>query len=450
MVVKHFKAFLAFLFFFIYLNDAAAIVAEEFVLPNGMKVIVQPDRRAPVVVSQIWYRVGSAYEQDGITGISHALEHMMFKATKTTESGQFSRLVSKRGGRENAFTSTDFTAYYQQWAPENLDLSFRMEADRMRNLVIDSSEFSQERAVVLEERSLRVDDKPIAMAYEILKANAFLTSPYRHPIIGWRSDIEDLTVSDLKVWYDRYYHPNNATLIVVGDIDAADVFDLAEKYFGSIPKGPEIISKTRPEIEQKGGKRIEISSSKSNVQHIVLGYKVPSFKQALADRDIEEWEPLALEVLATVLDGFEGARLETSVVRKSKLATSTSVSYSWATLLPDLFTVSAIPRAGVSVLTLEKALRSEIAGLVKNPPAERELKKVIAQTVAESVFQMDSVAYQGILMGTLDSVGLDWRLKDKYVELVKNITSDQVSYVAEKYLSPESETVVHLIPGSSQ
>ena len=424
--------------------------AEEFNLANGLKIIVQPDYRAPVVVSQIWYRVGSAYEYDGITGISHALEHMMFKGTKSTKPGEFSEIVSQRGGTENAFTSTDFTAYYQQWSPENLELSFKLEADRMNNLVFDEQEFLQERAVVLEERSLRVDDNPTAQAYETLKANAFLTSPYRYPVIGWRADISELTVADLRRWYERFYHPNNSIIVVVGDVSAPEVFRLAKKYFGDIPKGPEIKVKSRREIPQNGNKRIVLTSEEARVEHLVLGYKTPSLKQAVIDDDVEEWEPFALEVLATVLDGFEGARLESSVVRKLKLATSTSVSYSWATLLPDLFTVSAIPEKNVSLDKLEGALKKEIAKLVSKPPVDTELRKVIAQTVAESVFQTDSIAYQAILIGSLEAVGLDWRLKEQYIDRVKSVTSEQVANVAEKYLMGDSVTVVHLVPGGAK
>ena len=424
--------------------------AEEFNLANGLKIIVQPDSRAPVLVSQIWYRVGSAYEYDGITGVSHALEHMMFKGTRTTKPGEFSKIVSQRGGNENAFTSSDFTAYYQQWSPENLELSFKLEADRMKNLVFDEKEFLQERAVVLEERSLRVDDNPTAQAYEMLKANAFLTSPYRFPVIGWRSDISDLTVADLRRWYEKFYHPNNAIIVVVGDVAASEVFRMAAKYFGDIPKGPEIKIKSRPEIPQNGNKRIVLTSEKARVEHLVIGYKTPSLKQAFTNDGVEEWEPFALEVLSTVLDGFEGARLESSVVRKLKLATSTSVSYSWATLLPDLFTVSAIPEKNVPLDKLELALKKEIAKLVSQPPADTELRKVIAQTLAESVFQTDSIAYQAILIGSLESVGLDWRLKDQYIERVKSVTSEQVAYVAEKYLMRDSTTVVHLLPGGAK
>ena len=260
MRVKYLKAYLLIILTLPWAAAHSKNMGEERRLDNGLKIIVQPDNRAPIVNSQIWYKVGSAHERNGITGISHALEHMMFKATKISESGAFSRLVSERGGSENAFTSTDFTAYYQQWAPENLEISFKMEADRMRNLVFESSEFVHEKAVVLEERSLRVDDRPISMAYEMLKANAFLTSPYRNPVIGWRADIEELTISDLERWYDRYYHPNNATIVVVGDVTADYVFDLAEKHFGGIPMGVIPSEKTRPEVKQSGSRSIEFQN----------------------------------------------------------------------------------------------------------------------------------------------------------------------------------------------
>ena len=204
--------------------------------------------------------------------------------------------------------------------------------------------------------------------------------------------------------------------------------------------------KKRPEVKQNGTKRVQVVSDKAKVSHLVLGYKTPSLRQALADENIADWEPYALEVLATVLGGYEGARLDASIVRRKKLATTTSISYSLATLLPDLLTISAIPREGISLEKLESALKKEISTLFQNPPSAKELEKVIAQTIAESVFQKDSIAYQAILIGSLDSVGLDWRLKDTYLQNIKSVTAEQVRFVTGKYLKPKSLTVISLIP----
>ena len=202
----------------------------EFTLDNQMKVLVKQDNRAPVVVHQVWYRVGSHFEHSGKTGISHILEHMMFKGTKNLKPGEFSKIVSKMGGSENAFTSTDFTAYYQVVGKQHLSEVMRLESDRMRNIILTDEEFIKERDVVTEERRWRTEDKPSGKLYEQFKATAFMSSPAHHPVIGWMSDIRSWTAEDARNWYQQWYAPNNANLVVVGDVDHQDVYDLAKKH----------------------------------------------------------------------------------------------------------------------------------------------------------------------------------------------------------------------------
>ena len=215
----------------------------EYQLDNGMQVIVKEDHRAPVAVSQVWYRVGASYEPDGITGISHALEHMMFKGTPQVGAGEFSRIISALGGTENAFTGSDYTAYFETLAVEHLERALELEADRMRNLLLDADEFAKEIAVVKEERRLRTEDKPSGRVYEQFNAVAWRSSPYRNPIIGWMNDLEHMTIDDLTAWYRRWYAPNNATLVVVGDVEPETVRAIAQRHFGTLaPSEPISVS----------------------------------------------------------------------------------------------------------------------------------------------------------------------------------------------------------------
>jgi len=418
----------------------------EYELDNGLELIVQEDHRAPVAVVQVWYRVGSSYEHDGITGISHALEHMMFKRTKKLETGEFSRLVAARGGRENAFTSYDYTAYFQQWSSENVQLSFELETERMHNLVIDDEEFAKEINVVLEERRLRTDDDPQSLAMEVARAAAFQTSPYRYPVIGWASDIKNMKATDLRAWYKRWYGPNNAIVVVVGDVDPTDVFALAKKHFGRLKKRDIPPPRPRPEVPQQGVKRIKIHSPTAKVPYLVLAFKVPTLTQAVTGQAVEESEIYALEVLAEVLDGDASARLNRNLVRGREIATQTSTGFSAAARLSTLFYCVAVPRDGTTLSELEHALLDEIDTLKVTPPSAEELERIKTRVVADAVYELDSVQHQAMLIGSLRAVGLDWRLKDTYVDAIKAVTFEQVQSVAKKYLKNSGLTITALIP----
>ncbi|OQX32545.1 MAG: peptidase M16, partial [Candidatus Sedimenticola endophacoides] len=219
----------------------------EFTLGNGMRVIVKEDHRAPIAVSQVWYKVGASYEPDGITGVSHLLEHMMFKGTQAHPPGEFSRIVAANGGEENAFTGSDYTAYYQTLSSDRLEIAFELEADRMRNLTLLEEEFLKEVEVVKEERRLRTEDSPTSLTYEQFSAVAYRSLPYANPVIGWMNDLENMSVEDLRRWYRLWYAPNNATLVVVGDVEPRQVLELAERHFG--PLAPEPVPPLKPLIE---------------------------------------------------------------------------------------------------------------------------------------------------------------------------------------------------------
>ncbi|MFT4565027.1 MAG: zinc protease, partial [Gammaproteobacteria bacterium] len=252
-------------------SASANNTTHEYMLDNGLKLIVQEDHRAPVAVVQVWYKIGSSSEYDGITGISHALEHMMFKGTEKVPSGTFSEIVAAKGGNENAFTSTDYTAYFQTWAAENVGLSFELEADRMGNLLLSETEFKNEIKVVLEERRLRTDDNPQALLGESAHAVAFQTSPYRQPVIGWAADLQAMEVDDLKSWYRRWYAPDNATVVVVGDVDPSAVNALAQKHFGPLKRQGVKQMRARPEVEQQGKKTLTVTSNKARVPYLYMG-----------------------------------------------------------------------------------------------------------------------------------------------------------------------------------
>ncbi len=423
-----------------------AAEVREFMLDNGLKLIVQEDHRAPVVVSQVWYRVGSSYEHEGITGVSHALEHMMFQGTERHPAGEFSRIISEHGGEENAFTGSDYTAYFQKMAKENLAVSFELEADRMRGLTLPETEFAKEIKVVMEERRLRTDDKPEALMVETAMAVAFETSPYRHPVIGWMHDLEAMTVADLRAWYERFYAPDNACLVVVGDVEPEAVLDLAKRHFGPLASGTRPAHMPAREVAQKGQRRVTVREV-ARLPQLLMAYKVPVLGSAVASPpEVPESEVFALEVLAEILSGGDSARLTRHLVREQEVAATASVGYNLGDRLESLFTLEAIPAEGRDLKTLEEALRREIERLRSELVPAEEIDRVKARVIARKVYEQDSMFYQAMLIGFLESAGLDWRLKDRYLDAVKAVTAEEVKAVATKYLIDDRVTVAVLEP----
>jgi len=423
----------------------AAATVHQYQLDNGLKILVKEDHRAPVVVSQVWYKVGSSYEHDGITGVSHALEHMMFKGTEKFPSGEFSRIISENGGRDNAFTGADYTAYFQTMEKSRLVISFELEADRMRFLSLPRDAFEKEIEVVKEERRWRTEDKPQSYMYEVAMATAYQTSPYRFPVIGWMQDLNNMTIEDLTDWYQKWYAPNNATVVVVGDVVPDEVYALAKQYFGPLPAGEPITMKVQEEVEQQGAKRVKVKRP-AELPYLMMLYKTPVVKPGSENQDEWDWEPYALEVLAGILDGGNSARIASRLIRGSEVAASASASYNMASRLDNLFKLSGTPAQGKSIQELEVAFRKVILDLQGNPVTEEELQRVKAQVISSDVYEKDSVFYQAMIIGILETVGLSWQLADKYVDRVKAVTTEQVMEVAKKYLIDDRLTVSELDP----
>jgi len=409
-------------------------------LANGLRVIVKTDRRAPVVVSMVWYRIGSIDEQNGVTGVAHVLEHMMFKGTKTVAPGEFSRLIAAAGGRDNAFTSRDYTGYFQTLHKSALPLSFRLEADRMANLVLSPDEFAKELKVVMEERRLRTDDRPHAVVYERLMAAALVAHPYRNPVIGWMSDLEHMSVDDTRVFYDRWYAPNNATVVVVGDVAPAEVFALAEQYFGAIPR--KILPPRKPQDEppQLGLRRLTIKAA-AELPYVLMAYRVPGIKKTA-----EDWEPYAMDMLESILSGNDAARLPQKLVKTDLVATSAGASYDGIGRGPAFFYRSGSPVAGRSAEQLEQNLRGEVKRVIDEGVTDEELKRVKAQVIAAQVYQRDSMFFQARQIGWMETIGLSYRDLDVFIEKLQQVTADQVREVARKYLIDDMLTVAYLDP----
>jgi len=420
-------------------NVAQAGVFER-TLPNGLKVVVKEDHRAPVVVQQIWYKVGSIDENTGTTGVSHALEHMMFNGTKTVPAGGFSKRIAAAGGRENAFTSTDYTAYFQQLYKSKLPLAMKLEADRMHNLNPTGKEFGKEIKVVMEERRMRTDDDPQARLYEVMMATSYEELPYHNPVIGWMSDLQKLTVNDVSAWYKEWYAPNNATLVIAGDVNPTEVFALAKRYYGSIPRHALPQRHNFFEPQQVGIKRV-IVKAPAELPRLVMAYHTPVLRDPAHD-----WKPYALEVLAGVLDGSESARLNRHLVREQQVAISADADYNDASRGPTLFTLDATPSTGKTVQDVEAALRGQIALLQKDGVSGDELKRVKAQITAAEVYKRDSVFYQAMQIGQLESIGLGYQAIPVMLEKLQAVTAEQVQQVAREFLQDDNLTVAVLDP----
>lgn len=419
-------------------------------LANGLRVIVKEDHRSPVVVSMVWYKVGSVDEPEGITGISHVLEHMMFKGTERYKPNEYSRIVAEQGGRENAFTSYDYTAYFQQLEKSRLPIAFELEADRMQNLKLDEAEFRKEIQVVMEERRLRTDDQPEALAYERFGTLAYKVHPYRHPVIGWMPDLERLTLDQVSDWYRRWYTPNNAVVVVVGDVKPKAVVELAKKYFGAIPARPTQRTPIPPEPPQQEPRRDTVRLP-AQVPYLLMGYHVPVLEPQSKEEQPqspahEPWEPFALTVLAGVLDGGESARFERELVREQRVAARIGTDYTSVARDPTMMLFSGTPTAEHTTADLEQGLRAQIERIKREPVSAQELERVKAQVVASDVFRRDSVFNQAMQIGRLALADLDLDLLDESVKRLRAVTAEQVSQVARKYLNDPNLTVTVLDP----
>lgn len=415
----------------------------EYLLDNGLKLIVKEDHRSPVVIHHIWYKVGSMDETNGTTGVAHALEHMMFKGTAEVPPGEFSRRIAAVGGRENAFTSRDYTAYYQQLHQRHLPMAMALESDRMSHLLLTEEEFNKEIQVVMEERRLRTDDQPRSLLYEKMIATAFQTHPYRRPVIGWMNDLEHMQVSDNQEWYNRWYAPNNAVLVVVGDVDPENVLALTKQHYGKANARPlPGIAERKPQAEppQVGIKRLRVKAP-AKLPYLLMGYKAPT----LSDPQ-NEWEPYALEILAGVLDGHASARLNRALVREARIAISVGAGYSAIARGPGMFYFDGTPSEDKTIDELEQSIRAEISQIVESGITAAELARVKAQVVAAHVYQLDSMFSQAMQIGRLESAGLSHRDADTILKGLQAVQAKQVQEVAKKYLIDDFLTVATLDP----
>ena len=419
-----------------------AAVANPFEkqLPNGLRVIVKEDRRAPTAVHMVWYRAGSMDETNGTTGVAHLLEHMMFKGTPSIGPGEFSKLVAAAGGRDNAFTSKDYTAYFQQVPKQKLAQMMALEADRMRHLNLDPKEFAHEIKVVMEERRLRTDDQPQARLFEQLGAAAFQAHPYRVPVIGWMSDLEAMTVQDARDWYERWYEPNNAFVVVVGDVDHEEVFQLAEKYYG--PLAPRALPARKPqaEPEQAGVRRVTVKAP-ADLPVLVMAYKVPVL------RDVEQdVEPYALEMLSAILDGHDAARFSRRLIREQRLAVNANAGYDPTSRGPALFYLLGSPSEGRTRAELEAGFRAEIARIVAEGVAPEELARARAQLVANQIYKLDSMFAQAMEIGQLEMADIPYAAEKRIIQKLQAVTAEAVRDVARRYFVDDRLTVAELDP----
>ena len=412
----------------------------ELTLDNGMKVIVRQDSRSPVVVHMIWYRVGSMDEASGTTGVAHALEHMMFKGTRKYGQGEFSKIVALYGGRDNAFTGQDYTAYFQQIPAQQLERMMELEADRMKNLLLTREDFEKEIRVVMEERRWRTDDQPFALLSEAVSASAFMAHPYRWPVIGWMNDLENMTVEDLENWYGRWYAPNNATMVVVGDVRAESVFLLAKKHFGRISAGK--LQPTRPQTEpkQQGTRRVTVKAPAENPM-ILIAFKAPSLIDVENDSDV-----YALSVLAAVLDGYDNARLSARLVRENSIASDVSAYYDPLSRGPSLFVLAATPLGRTTLSVLEERMRAEISRIAKEGVSPEELERIKMQILSSQIYKRDSLRGQAMEIGVLEMLGIGYQQMDRLIEKLKAVSSDDVKSVAQRYFDDDQMTVGILDP----
>ncbi len=407
----------------------------EKMLPNGLKVLLKEEHKAPVVTFQIWYKVGSRNEKLGTTGMSHLLEHMMFKGTKKYGPKTFSQTVQRNGGNDNAFTGKNYTAYFETFAADRLEISLDLESDRMQNLIIDPKEFKSEREVVKEERRMRTEDDPTATMVEEMTAAAFIAHPYEWPVIGWMADINSITRDDLVNHYRRYYAPNNATIVVVGDFDTKTLLPNIEKYFGRIPRGPAVPPVGAVEPAQLGERRV-IVKKEAELPAVFAGFHAPTVR----DRDT-----YALEVLQGILSSGKSSRLFRSLVYDKQIALYAGGDYDNVSTDPDLFYIYAGVMPGKTAGEVEQALYTEIDKFKTEPVSDEELQKAKNQIESGFIMGQDSNFNQAMLLGRFETVA-SWKLLEHYVDNVRAVSKEDVMRVAKKYFTEDNRTVGILIP----
>lgn len=423
----------------------SADAAQQFTLKNGMRLIVKPDRRAPTAVQMLWVRVGAMDEVDGHSGLAHILEHMMFKGSQRLGPGEFSRQVAALGGQENAFTSMDYTGYYQQVPTQHLEQVMRLEAERFAHNRWSDTEFSKEIEVIKEERRMRTEDNPRALLGEQLYAASFVASPQRRPIIGWMGDLDSTTAQDVRDFYRQWYTPSNAAIVVAGDVQVDRVRAWAEKYYGSLPVRALPERKPRAEPAQRGMRRVQLKAP-AEQGYVALAFHVPRIGRVQEMQESDR-EALALLVLSAVLSDYDGARLERSLAQgPQRVADSAGSSASVLGRGPGLFLLSGVPAAGRSSQELEQALRAQISRIAQEGVDNAELERVKTQWMAEQVYEKDSLMAQAQSLGSYWVLGMPPDAEDRLVQHLRAVTAAQVQAVAAKYFGDDALTVATLLP----
>lgn len=410
----------------------------EYTLDNGLKLIVREDHRAPVAITMVWYKVGSVDEPRGKGGISHMLEHMMFKGTPTLGPNEHSTIVANLGGKDNAFTSYDYTAYFEILPSWELETSLRLESDRMHNLVLKEADFAPERQVVAEERRMRTDSNPQALFYEAFNATVWTTNAYRNPIIGWMPEIESWTLSDLQSWYNEFYRPNNATLVIVGDVDPEKTHQMVQKYFGEIPRGAKIVRENNFEVPQNATKYIDMAAP-ANLPVLFMAYKVPSINSTE-----HKEEAYALLLASEILSGSATARLPKKLVKETQQSLDASSYYNEGARYDTTFFLSAVPAEGVALETLEAELKAAIKDLQNTLVSQEELKKILTAYRTEQIYAKDSIYSQAMAIGAAETTGEGWQNRDNLVSYLEQVTPEQIQQVAQKYLNDSNLTIGRL------
>ena len=417
------------------LTSSQATQVQEFVFDNGLKVLLLEDHKSPVVTFQVWYRVGSRNEKDGKSGLSHFLEHMMFKGSKKIKPEEYSRIIAKNGGRSNAFTSSDVTVYYATMSRDKIGIEIDLEADRMANALLGETYFEPEKKVIQEERRLRTEDKPVSALGEVAGAAAYMVHPYRRPVIGWMEDIQNLTRQDLVDHYKLYYAPNNAFIVMAGDFSTAEMLPKIKAAFGNIPRGSEAPKVRAEEPPQKGERRITLKKE-AELPFVLMYYHTPNLKSP---------DSYALDVLSVVLAGGRSSRLYHDLVYQKRLARSVDADYNGLSIDPSVFSVTAQLMPGKDPAEIEHEIDSLLEPLKSDLISDRELQKAKNQIESTFVYAQDSIFGQAMKIGYYEAVG-DWRLLDSYLDGIRKVTPHDIQRVAQEYLNRDRRTVGVLIP----
>jgi zinc protease len=425
--------------------------AQQFTLSNGMTLIVRPDRRAPTAVHMLWVRVGSMDEVDGTSGVAHVLEHMMFKGSELLKPGEFSQRVSALGGRLNAFTSRDATAYHEQVPADRLEEVMRLGADRFATNRWSAEEFAREIAVVKEERRQRTEESPRARMFEAFNAMVWQASPYRRPVIGWMSDIEAMTPQDARDFHRRWYVPANAAVVITGDVDVQRVREMAERHYGRIPAGAVPARKPRTEPAQQGPRRL-VYRGVTDQPMVVMAWHAPRYS---GQDDEASRDALALAALAGVLDGYSGARLDRALVQGQgnagkRVADSASAGYGLLGRGPQVFTLSAVPARGVTPEMAAAALKLEIERIAREGVSDVELQRVKTQWTASEVYKLDSIMGQAQELGSYWINGLPLDAGEQLIARLREVTPAQVQAVAQRYFTERTLNTGLLLPEAAE